>query len=138
MIRMTRRVMFSAAHTDWLENKTPDENRAVFGPSANPEPYGHNYTLDVTVSGKVDARTGIIVNIKEIDQIVRQRVLLLVDHRLLNGANGPLADGPATGELLLALIRDSLECNLRDAVTLSELRLERSPLDVLEWKSRGA
>lgn len=133
---MTRRVTFSAAHTDWLDNRTPAENRAMFGQSAQREPYGHNYILDVTVSGDVDPRTGIIVNIKDIDRIVRERVLLQVDHKMLNGPDGPLANMPATGEMLLALIRDSLLCSLPYAVALSALRLEKTALDAVEWQAQ--
>jgi 6-pyruvoyltetrahydropterin/6-carboxytetrahydropterin synthase len=134
-MRMTRRITFSASHINWLNHKTEAENLAIFGSSTNPEPTGHNYTLDVTVSGSVNERTGIIVNIKEIDQIVRVNVLQMVDHRLLNGPLGPLAGTPATGEMLLELIRGWLGCRLPDTVTLCALRLEMTPLDVIEWKS---
>ncbi len=87
------------------------------------------------MSGRVDSRTGIIVNIKEIDQIVRLQVLQRLDHKLLNGPNGVLADRPCTGELLLAVIRDSLECSLPAGVKLEKLRLEITPLEVIEWIS---
>jgi 6-pyruvoyltetrahydropterin/6-carboxytetrahydropterin synthase len=99
------------------------------------EPYGHTYSLDVTVSGDVDADTGMVVNIKDIDQIVRQDVLRLLDKRLLNGPDGPLANGTATGEAILAFVRQQLEPHLPATARLTALRLEKTPLDVLEWNS---
>jgi len=82
MMRMTRRLTFSAARADWLESRSRQENIALFGPQAAPEPYGHHYTLDVSVEGRIDPQTGILVNIKEIDRIVRERALLFGGRRL--------------------------------------------------------
>src|SRR5689334_23233613 len=84
MITMTRRVTFSAAHADWLPNLSNVENAALFGPGASPEPYGHNYTLDVSVLGEIEPKTGIVINIKEIDRIVKQWVVQVLDKKFIN------------------------------------------------------
>ena len=125
-IQMTRRVVFSAALIVPHETN-PDS--ALFGYS------GHNYTLDVGVMGKVDPRTGIVVNIKEIDQIVRRAVLEKLDGKLINGETGPIGRCRGTSELVLEKIHEMLEDQLPDSVSLTALRLESTQLDVNEWLS---
>ena len=134
MLGMTRRVLFSAAHADWLPDRSTPENAAIFGSNANPEPYGNNYFLDVTVVGEIDPRTGIIVNIKDIDQIVKQHVVQKLDRKFLNRSVAYFCDRPVTTETLLGYIRTELEGRLPSAVTLSALRLEETPLHFAEWR----
>lgn len=134
MLAMTRRVLFSAAHADWLSERSAAENTAIFGPDASPEPSGHNYTLDVTVEGEIDPQTGIIVNIKEIDQIVRQQVVQHLDRKFLNRSAAYFCDRPVTPETLLSYIREQLQDAVPSAVRLSALRLEDTPLNFAEWQ----
>ena len=79
---MTRRSTFAAAHVlcrpDWSE----EENRRVFGACAGD--HGHNYVLEVTVAGRVDPETGMILNLKDLDRVIREAVISEVDHRHLN------------------------------------------------------
>lgn len=133
MITMTRRVMFSAAHADWLESLSRAENEARFGPEASLEPYGHNYMLDVTVAGEIDPQTGIVVNIKEIDRIVRERVVQPLDKKFINKQVPAFRDRPVTAETLVAFIACELAPHLPPAVTLTALRLEQTPLHAVEW-----
>ena len=83
-VRMTRRVTFSSGHRYWLTHLTPEENHAVFGPWASPYNHGHNYVLDVTVEGSVDANTGMVVNIKRIDDVLRERIVKKFDQKSIN------------------------------------------------------
>ena len=136
MITMTRRVMFSAAHADWLESLSRAENEARFGPEASPEPYGHNYVLDVTVAGEIDPQTGIVVNIKEIDRIVRERVVQPLDKKFINKQVPSFRDRPVTAETLVAFIASELAPYLLPAVTLTALRLEQTPLHAVEWRTQ--
>lgn len=133
MLAMTRRVLFSAAHADRLPERSAEENGTPSGADALSEPYGHNYTLDVTVEGDIDPQTGIIVNIKEIDQIVREQVVQHLDRRFLNRSVSYFCDRPVTPETLLAYIREQLQDMLPKAVQLAALRLEATPLQAAEW-----
>ena len=81
---MTRRVAFSAAHADWITDRTRAENEAIFGPSASPEPYGHNYTLDVSVEGDVDRKTGYVCDLSQLKKIVEREIIDIVDHKNFN------------------------------------------------------
>lgn len=135
MLSMTRRVTFSAAHADWLENRSRAENEALFGPQARPEPYGHNYVLDVTVEGEIDPQTGIIVNIKDIDRIVKERIVQVLDRQFINRQVPAFCDRPVTAEALTAFIAAELAPHLPPEVTLTALRLEQTPLEAAEWRA---
>src|SRR5579884_644494 len=136
MLQMTRRVTFSAAHADWLFSRTAEENRALFGLSASPEPHGHNYTLDVIVAGEVDPKTGIIVNIKEIDRIVKEQVVQLLDKKFINRQIPAFYERPPTVENLAAFIADALAPYLPPMAKLVRLRLEETPLHWAEWHAQ--
>jgi 6-pyruvoyltetrahydropterin/6-carboxytetrahydropterin synthase len=84
MIYVTRRAEFSAAHFYHNPNLSPEENRRVFGKCNNPHGHGHNYTLEVTVAGEVEPTTGMVLDLKDLKQIVEQEVLQVMDHRFLN------------------------------------------------------
>ncbi|HLH70440.1 MAG TPA: 6-carboxytetrahydropterin synthase [Candidatus Dormibacteraeota bacterium] len=100
-VLLTRRLTFAAAHVlrrmEWDE----DRNRQVFGPCAGD--HGHNYVVEVSVSGTPDPVTGMVVNLRDLDRIVREAVILQVDHRHLN-RDVPFLEGviPTAENLALA------------------------------------
>ena len=81
---ITRRVHFNAAHR--LHNPAESDawNRATFGPCNNPNYHGHNYELEVTVEGEIDPRTGYVLDIAVLKDLVDRRVSSVLDHRNLN------------------------------------------------------
>jgi 6-pyruvoyltetrahydropterin/6-carboxytetrahydropterin synthase len=84
MIYLTRRAEFSSAHYYWNDRWSPEENARVFGKCANRNGHGHNYTLEVTVAGDVDATSGFVVDLKELKEILEREVVSVYDHRHLN------------------------------------------------------
>lgn len=84
MIYLTRRADFSASHYYHDPKLSPAENQRIFGKCANLNGHGHNYTLEVTVKGEVDARTGFVVDLKELKEIMEREVVAAMDHRHLN------------------------------------------------------
>jgi len=128
--------MFSAAHADWLFALSRAENEARFGPQASPEPHGHNYVLDVTVAGEIDPRLGIVVNIKEIDRIVKGHIVQPLNAKFLNKQVPAFYEQPATAENLAAFIAAELAPHLPASVTLAGLRLEVTPLHVVAWQAQ--
>ncbi|MCW3095119.1 MAG: putative 6-pyruvoyl tetrahydropterin synthase [Chthonomonadaceae bacterium] len=135
MLAMTRRVLFSAAHADWLTGESASENEARFGPHASPEPYGNNYYLDVTVEGEIDPQTGIIVNIKDIDRIVRENVILNLDRKFLNRAVAYFWNRPVTPETLLGYVRAQLKDAMPPEAKLTALRIEETSECFAEWQA---
>lgn len=79
-----RRYHFSASHRLHSAHLTEQENCRVFGKCNNPFGHGHNYVLEVSVSGKVDPATGMIANLADLDGFVEQAVLQVFDHKSLN------------------------------------------------------
>jgi len=79
-----RRYRFSASHRLHRAGWTEEENRRVYGKCANPHGHGHNYVLDVAVSGPVDAATGMITNLADLDGFVEREILAEFDHVYLN------------------------------------------------------
>ena len=84
MIYLTRKAEFSASHFYHNPKFTPEENQRVFGKCNNPNGHGHNYTLEVTVKGKVDPKSGSVVDLKQLKDVMSREVLDALDHRFLN------------------------------------------------------
>jgi 6-pyruvoyltetrahydropterin/6-carboxytetrahydropterin synthase len=80
----SRRYHFSAAHRLHVDSLSEEENRATFGKCNNPFGHGHNYVVEVTLSGPVDAKTGMVVNLSDLDSFARREVLDFFDHANLN------------------------------------------------------
>lgn len=132
-VRITRRVHFSAAHrlhrSEWSEEK----NAQVFGDCSNPNWHGHNYEMDVTVSGPVDPHTGFVMDLKVLRDVVEALVVKDVDHRNLN-LDVPWMDGiiPSTENFVVA-IWNRLRDRMPDGVRLERLVLWETPRNSVEY-----
>ena len=84
MVYLTRKAEFAASHYYHNPDFTPEENQRIFGKCNNPNGHGHNYTLEVTVKGEVDPRSGFVVDLKQLKEILHREVLDAMDHRFLN------------------------------------------------------
>ncbi|MBB6145155.1 6-pyruvoyltetrahydropterin/6-carboxytetrahydropterin synthase [Silvibacterium bohemicum] len=84
MILLTRKAEFSASHYYWNDAWSEEENVRKFGKCANRNGHGHNYTLEVTVSGEIDAATGFVVDLKHLKEVLEREVVSVYDHRHLN------------------------------------------------------
>ncbi len=80
----SRRYHFSASHRLHVEALSEEVNRATFGKCNNPFGHGHNYVVEVTLSGPVDSVTGMVVNLSDLDLFAQREVLDLFDHANLN------------------------------------------------------
>ncbi|MBS1716266.1 MAG: 6-carboxytetrahydropterin synthase [Armatimonadetes bacterium] len=128
-VRLTRKVSFSAGHRYWLSSKTEAENRKLFGQWASPFNHGHNYVLAVTVEGTVEPSSGMVVNIKIIDDLLKRHVLSKFDQKSLNDEVPEFIDqAPSLENLLLDIKRRITESKeLTDSVKLVHLRLDEMP-----------
>lgn len=81
-VSITRRATFAAAHFLCRQEWSEERNREAFGACVTD--HGHNYVVEVTVAGPVDAETGMVVNLKQVDSILRREFIEAVDHRHLN------------------------------------------------------
>jgi 6-pyruvoyltetrahydropterin/6-carboxytetrahydropterin synthase len=81
---ITRKAEFSASHVCRLDSLSEAENQKLFGEEANPNGHGHNYILEVSVEGEVDPVTGMVMNLKELKEILEEEIVEPMDHRFLN------------------------------------------------------
>ena len=84
VVTVTRRLQFNAAHRVHNPALPDEENERLFGKCNNPNWHGHNYTLDVSVRGEVDARTGYVIDLAVLKRIAEQKAVDLIDHKNLN------------------------------------------------------
>lgn len=83
-VYITRKVHFNAAHRLHNPEKSDEWNRTTYGKCNNPNWHGHNYELDVTVSGEPDPETGYVLDLSELKRLLKERVVDKLDHRNLN------------------------------------------------------
>jgi 6-pyruvoyltetrahydropterin/6-carboxytetrahydropterin synthase len=84
---LSRRYHFSASHRLHTDAYDAAQNRAVFGKCNNPHGHGHNYTVQVTLSGQVDPVTGMVCNLAELDAFAQTNLIARFDHTNLNTLN---------------------------------------------------
>jgi 6-pyruvoyltetrahydropterin/6-carboxytetrahydropterin synthase len=116
---ITRRETFSAGHTLFNPAFSPERNREIFGNCSNPNGHGHNYVLEVSLRGEVDADTGFVFDLSELAALVRKLVISDVDHRNLNMDVDWLKGVIPTTENLACAFWDRLEPNLPQGVLYS-------------------
>ena len=81
---LSRRYLFSASHRLHSEAMSDAENQQTYGKCNNPFGHGHNYIVEVTVSGQVDQQTGMVCNLTDLDGFIEREVLARYDHENLN------------------------------------------------------
>jgi 6-pyruvoyltetrahydropterin/6-carboxytetrahydropterin synthase len=84
MIYLTRRERFNAAHRLFIKEWSDEKNFEVFGKCSNPNWHGHNYELFITVKGETNPKTGFVINLKQLSEIVKEKVIEKIDHKNLN------------------------------------------------------
>ncbi len=133
MICMTRHVSFSAGKVDWKKSVDLNADEAESDGQVPLATYGHNYGVDVTIQGEIDPRTGIVVNIKEIDRVLRERVIDRFDRKLIHVQAPEFAGRPITSESLATWIAQEIAENLPVGASLSKVRVAETPLVAAEW-----
>ncbi len=130
-VHLTRRYLFSASHRLHCDELSPAENLATYGKCNNPHGHGHNYALEVTVSGPVDPRTGMVCNLSELDRSVQMEILERFDHENLNVLQEFAAIVP-TSENLSEVIFNILSQTFT-AAHLEKVRLEETMMNSFEY-----
>jgi 6-pyruvoyltetrahydropterin/6-carboxytetrahydropterin synthase len=128
---LTRRFMFSASHRLHNDAMSAEENQATYGKCNNPYGHGHNYTIEVTVSGQVDQQTGMVCNLVDLDDCIHRHVLKPYDHENLN-LLPEFADLVPTTENLCQQIYENLKREFR-AAHLEKVRIEETMMNSFEY-----
>ncbi|SRR6266567_627348 len=128
---LTRRYRFSASHRLDSPEMSPEENRATYGKCNNPHGHGHNYTLEITISGPVDPSTGMVCNLVDLDGFVEREVLSRYDLQNLNMLQ-EFAQLVPTTENLSVEIFEILQRGFQKA-HLERVRLEETMMNSFEY-----
>ncbi|MEM9511227.1 MAG: 6-carboxytetrahydropterin synthase [Cyanobacteria bacterium P01_E01_bin.48] len=125
---LTIRTHFSAAHRLARPDLSQAENTEIYGLCARPHGHGHNYFLEVSVVGEMDARTGMIVDLVALQDTIEREVVKPFDHTFLNKDREYFATVVPTAENIALRIRDLLTLPVRElGVKLQAIVLEESP-----------
>jgi 6-pyruvoyltetrahydropterin/6-carboxytetrahydropterin synthase len=128
---LSRRYLFSASHRLHSDGMSDEENRVTFGKCNNPYGHGHNYRLEVTVSGPVDERTGMVCNLVDLDGFVEREVLSRYDLQNLNTLKEFSRNVPTTENLCVEIF-DILKRGFAHA-HLDGVRLEETMMNSFEY-----
>src|SRR5215831_13190484 len=133
-VSLTRGYVFSAAHRLHSNAMSEEENNQVFGKCNNPYGHGHNYELEVTVSGTPDNRTGMIVDLGHLDRIVNEEIIDKFDHKHLNEEVAPFDELNPTSENVAKVIYEKLAPRLTDLVKFDKVLLRETPRSFFEYR----
>ncbi|HKF06040.1 MAG TPA: 6-carboxytetrahydropterin synthase [Candidatus Sulfotelmatobacter sp.] len=128
---LSRRYLFSASHRLHNPEMSTEENRATYGKCNNPHGHGHNYILEVTVSGPVDQSTGMICNLVDLDQCVESEVLSRYQLENLNTLQEFLKTVPTTENLCIEIF-EILQRTFSQA-HLDRVKLEETMMNSFEY-----
>jgi 6-pyruvoyltetrahydropterin/6-carboxytetrahydropterin synthase len=137
MFRVTRRYGFAASHRLHSGQLSEAQNRLLYGKCNNPYGHGHNYTIDVSVRGPLEAATGRAVDIEQLDELVNRQLIEPFDHRNLNEEVAAFAQVVPTSENLGFEICRRLKQNWKqvfpgDWPKLDKIRIEETPRNIFE------
>jgi 6-pyruvoyltetrahydropterin/6-carboxytetrahydropterin synthase len=139
-MRVTRRYRFAASHRLHSAAFTDDQNRELYGKCSNPYGHGHDYVLDVTAVGPVNAASGQAVHVPTLDRLVSEQVLRDFDHRYLNADLSEFKTAVPTSENIIQVIEDRLSARWAEAFPgewprLEGIRLRETKRNVFELRS---
>jgi 6-pyruvoyltetrahydropterin/6-carboxytetrahydropterin synthase len=139
-MRVTRRYRFAASHRLHSAAFTEEQNRELYGKCNNAYGHGHDYVLDVTAAGPVEAGSGQVVHVPTLDRLVSEQVLRDFDHRYINADLGEFQALVPTSENIMRVIEDRLMTHWPEVFPgewprLEGIRLRETKRNFFELKS---
>jgi 6-pyruvoyltetrahydropterin/6-carboxytetrahydropterin synthase len=129
VVRLSRTIHFNSGRSLWRSDWSEEKNRAVYG-NEGPHGYGHNFALEVSVEGPIDAESEMVVNLTDLDRILKEEVDAPLDHRNLNLDVPEFANIPPTAENLAVWIWRRVAARIEREgwpCRLASLRLRLTP-----------
>ncbi|KAJ8413743.1 hypothetical protein AAFF_G00082500 [Aldrovandia affinis] len=130
---ITRVQSFSACHRLHSKSLSDEENRKIFGKCNNPNGHGHNYKVEVTVRGKIDRITGMVMNLTELKQHIEEAIMIPLDHKNLDEDVPYFADVVSTTENVAVYIWDSL-AKLLPPSLLYEIKIYETDKNIVVYR----
>jgi 6-pyruvoyltetrahydropterin/6-carboxytetrahydropterin synthase len=132
MVRLTRAIDFSTSLRYWNPELPESENRRLFGERA--AQHGHNYRLEVTLRGEPDPATGMVIDLKDLQEVLDREIMARFDHRDLNRDTPYFDKEPPTPENFVRVIQRLLAAALPQGL-LDRLRLQEDADTWVDWVS---
>jgi 6-pyruvoyltetrahydropterin/6-carboxytetrahydropterin synthase len=129
-----RRYMLSASHRLHSDALSAEENKATYGKCNNPHGHGHNYVVEVLVGGGVDPQTGMVMNLVDLDEVVRKQVMERFDHTNLN-LDPHFANQVPTTENFCKAVFELLNQTMEPA-KLVQVRIEETENNFFEYSGQ--
>ena len=133
MVYLTRLEHFNAAHKLYNPNWSKEKNEEMFGACANENWHGHNFDLYVTIKGEPNQETGFLMDVKKLKLIIKEHVIVKVDHKNLNLDVEFLEGKMCSTENLAICIWNQLAPNLPQNVQLHCVKLYETPRIYVEY-----
>ena len=131
-VAVIRRAHFNAAHKLWNEAWDVEKNKRVFGLCANENFHGHNYDLEIKVTGDIDPETGYVIDLKIIKDIIQEVVIDRFDHKNLNLDTEEFRSLNPTVEYIAVVIHDLIREKLEKRYDLS-IKLWETENNIVEY-----
>ena len=131
-VALFRKGHFNAAHKLYVDDWSEEKNRETFGKCANPNFHGHNYDLEIKVVGEVDPVTGMVMDLKELKQIIKEEVEDRFDHKNLNLDCEEFEDMMPSAENMAIVIHGILSKRLGDDLDVT-VRLYETARNYVEF-----
>jgi len=131
-VSVYRKAHFNAAHRLHNSNWSDEKNKAIFGLCNNPNYHGHNYDLEVKVTGEIDPETGYVIDLKILKNIIKSEVTSKFDHKNLNIDTEEFRHLNPTAENIAVVIWQKLRNKLDAKYDLS-VRLYETPRNYVEY-----
>jgi 6-pyruvoyltetrahydropterin/6-carboxytetrahydropterin synthase len=129
-----RKAHFNAAHRLFNPNWTDEKNQEVFGLCNNPYYHGHNYELEVKVTGEIDTETGFVIDLKILNRIIKNEIENRFDHKNLNMEVEEFKNLIPTDENICVVIWKILRLHLPEKFTIG-VRLYETPRNFVEFEA---
>ncbi|XP_071965177.1 uncharacterized protein [Antedon mediterranea] len=125
---------FSASHRLHSIYFTHEENKQVYGKCNNPNGHGHNYTVEVILRGKVDPKTGMVININDLKNVMQKAIMEPLDHRNLDVEVDFFKTRVSTSENVSIFIWNQMLAHLPHPELLYEVKLHETDKNVVSYK----
>ena len=131
-VTVSRKAHFNAAHRLYIENWSDKKNTKIFGKCSNPNYHGHNYELIVNITGNVDPVTGMVMDLKDLKDLIKTEVEEAFDHKNLNIQVPEFADLIPSAENIAIVIYNKLLPNIEQGKSL-EIILYETPRNFVKY-----
>ncbi len=132
IVSVFRRAHFNAAHRLHKDELSAEENRLIFGKCNNAYFHGHNYELEVKLTGEIDPKTGYVMDLKVLNDIIENEVCERFDHKNLNLDTEEFKELNPTAENIVVVIWEILQKKLASNLSLT-VRLYETPRNYVEY-----